>query len=313
MLKTIEQDYEALNRSYSREFVYHLGCEAGFFSEYNNMVLAMLYCAKHHIRFALYSSDANFSYEKGWTDYFEPFCLERGNLLHHWFNRRPNPRFKNAAFRGIDAGLTLLFRKWNPQRLTTADLWDAIRSQPLERFELPELGLNGSLCDACREMIRYTWRYNERTRRIVANHIQSLSLPAHYVGLHIRGGDKFIEARLQDIEVYIRKASELSDVRNAFVLTDDFGIIEALNTNYPEWTFYTLCAPEERGYYHQAFTHQSKELIWDRHIKLFASVDVLAASDYFIGTFSSNPGMYLGMRMDAGRAYSVDIPAWRIW
>ena len=60
MLKTIEQDYEALNRSYSREFVYHLGCEAGFFSEYNNMVLAMLYCAKHHIRFALYSSDANF-------------------------------------------------------------------------------------------------------------------------------------------------------------------------------------------------------------------------------------------------------------
>lgn len=129
MLKTIEQDYEALNRSYSREFVYHLGCEAGFFSEYNNMVLAMLYCAKHHIRFALYSSDANFSYEKGWVDYFEPFCPERGNLLHHWFNRRPNPRFKNAAFRGIDAGLTLLFRKWNPRRLTTADLWDAIRSQ----------------------------------------------------------------------------------------------------------------------------------------------------------------------------------------
>ena len=66
------------------------------------MILGMLYCLRKRIRFSLYSSDANFAYLKGWTDYFIPFCEESGNILHHWLNRRPNPRFKNRLLRGDD-------------------------------------------------------------------------------------------------------------------------------------------------------------------------------------------------------------------
>ena len=48
-------------------------------------------------------------------------------------------------------------------------------------------------------------------------------------------------------------------------------------------------------------------------LQLFASIDILASARYFVGTFSSNPGMYLGMRMDRSHAFSADGDDWRIW
>ena len=56
--------------------IFHLGIDAGFFTEYTYMLHAMLYCLQHKIQFKLYSDDANFGWEKGWTDCFVPFCEE---------------------------------------------------------------------------------------------------------------------------------------------------------------------------------------------------------------------------------------------
>ena len=41
--------------------LYRIGSDAGFFSEYNNMVLAMVYCQRNNMRFLLSSYGANFS------------------------------------------------------------------------------------------------------------------------------------------------------------------------------------------------------------------------------------------------------------
>lgn len=59
------------------KLIFHLGHSAGFYSEFNNMVLAILYCKQHSIDFRLYSADANFGIRKGWRDYFLPFCAEK--------------------------------------------------------------------------------------------------------------------------------------------------------------------------------------------------------------------------------------------
>lgn len=295
-------------------FVYHLGGESGFFSEYNNMILAILYCLQHKIQFSIYSQDANFKYDSGWSDYFVPFCDEYGSYMHSLFNRRTNDRFKSPILNKIDAGLTTLFRKCNADILTTFDLWNAIRSQDASMiYDFPELGLTGNLRSICRKLIEMTWVYNEETNIEVEKYKQQISLPDNYVGFHIRGGDKFIEADIQKIDVYIRKAETLSDIRTVFVLTDDYSMIEDLKSKYLEWTFYTLCDPKERGYFHESFKQESSRVKKSRYIKLFASVDLLAESSLFIGTFSSNPGMYLGMRMDPDKAYSVDLPEWRVW
>ncbi|WP_459188400.1 hypothetical protein ACGE0T_20360 [Parabacteroides sp. APC149_11_2_Y6] len=312
--KTLLDLYHRVNDRSTPRFVYHLGGDSGFFSEYNNMILAILYCLDKKIRFSIYSKDANFKYKEGWNDYFSSFCEEGGNFLHAYFNRRPNPRFKYSLLRKADALLTNTFRSVNPRKLTTFDLWDAIRSQNLlSEYNFPELGLKGDLRAICRRLIEMTWVYNEETEKEVQRYKRSANLPNQYIGFHIRGGDKFSEAEILGCRQYIGKAEQLSDIRSAFVLTDDYAVIEELEKNYPSWSFRTFCGKEERGYFHNTFKHEAAEVKKNRYIKLFASMDVLAEAELFIGTFSSNPGMYLGMRMSPEKAYSIDIPDWRIW
>ena len=84
----IREAYQQLNSSFKRTLVYHIGIDAGFFTEYTYMIHAMLYCLTHQIQFKLYSSDANFKYDKGWTDYFQPFCNWIDSYM--WFHMLPS-------------------------------------------------------------------------------------------------------------------------------------------------------------------------------------------------------------------------------
>ena len=56
--------YRLLNSSFRKTMIFHLGIDAGFFTEYTYMLHAMLYCLQHKIQFKLYSDDANFGWEK---------------------------------------------------------------------------------------------------------------------------------------------------------------------------------------------------------------------------------------------------------
>ena len=72
--------YRLLNSSFKKTMIYHIGIDAGFFTEYTYMLHAMLYCLQHKIQFKLYSDDANFGWEKGWEDCFAPSaskCMNR--------------------------------------------------------------------------------------------------------------------------------------------------------------------------------------------------------------------------------------------
>ena len=42
-------------------------------------------------------------------------------------------------------------------------------------------------------------------------------------------------------------------------------------------------------------------------------MEILRASELFIGTFSSNMGMFLGMCMEKERVYGVDFDEWLLW
>ena len=48
----------------------------GFLSEINVMVMARLFCLDRGIEFCLDSRHWNAAYQKGWEDYFQPFCEE---------------------------------------------------------------------------------------------------------------------------------------------------------------------------------------------------------------------------------------------
>lgn len=86
--------YRLLNSSFKKTMVYHIGIDAGFFTEYTYMLHAMLYCLQHKIQFKLYSDDANFGWEKGWEDCFAPFCEQVHEPFHHTYNTHRLPSWQ---------------------------------------------------------------------------------------------------------------------------------------------------------------------------------------------------------------------------
>jgi hypothetical protein len=180
-------------------------------------------------------------------------------------------------------------------------------------FNIPQLKLKGDLQSVCSSLIRLTWRYNSLTKKRIEKLISSLDLPNEYIGIHIRKGDKKKEFNLISAREYIKKAELLSDIRVAFILTDDYTVIHELKCEFKVWNFYTLCAKDERGYLHQEFIDKPVAYKHERIINLFASIDILNNSKFFIGTFTSNPGMYLGMRRGKNRCFGMDFKSWCIW
>ncbi|MDL2322747.1 hypothetical protein LJC52_02050 [Bacteroidales bacterium OttesenSCG-928-A17] len=303
--------YRRLNTSFESRLIFHVGVNAGFFSEFNNMVLAILYCLDNKIQFCLYSADANFSYEEGWNDYFLPFCPESKDPFHSRYNKRFH---HHTLIRKLNPAYYLSKKKEKYDYLTF-ELWYKFRDRENENkhYDIPELGISGNLRTACRQIIDKIWKYNEQTETEINQQKAPLLLPKKYIGMHIRSGDKFVESNLLNIDVYFRKLKEISPIKDVFVLTDNYEIIHDINTHYPDYTVYTLCGEEERGYFHKEFHKRDKTQVKNAHLKLFASVDLLSNADYFIGTLSSNPGMYLGMRMPEENVFSVDLAEWQIW
>jgi hypothetical protein len=324
------KSYININTSFKRKVVFRIGLHAGFFSEYNNMILAMAWCLKNKYQFQIFSSNANFGFDKGWTDYFVPFCTEVYKEFHLKFNHRPYPYgaiifepFVVRVMKKIGLWETKydytplyhrLLKKFEFGKLLTQDIFVKARTQSTYAdIEIPELGFKDNLRSLCKLLTEMTWVFNNDTQMEIDNLIKELDLPPKYIGFHIRGGDKFMEFPLVDYKSYIEKAETLSEIRNAFVLTDDYRIIIELKKSYPNWNFHTLCQSQEIGYYYNEFKHSSAKEKRDSHIRLFASMLILELACHFIGTFSSNPGMFLGMRMLPEFCHGVDYNDWQIW
>lgn len=307
------EKYQKLNQSFRRELIFHVGATSGFYSELNNMVLAMAYCLLCRIKFSLYSEDANFKCDEGWNDYFLPFCKEfKGGFYHKYNLRDEDPNF---VIRSFWRRLRFLFYRISHRRtFLTYDLFFKFRLVSFDRtsFTIPELGVkNADLRSLSRDIINMIYCFNAETSEAINKCIESLELPKEYIGFHIRGGDKVAEHCLEDCTKFIAKAEKLSHLRVAYVSTDEFDVIQRLRQEYPDWIFYTLTEPTERGFSYQDFVKLSPQNKKEDMIKLFASMEILRNSTVFVGTFSSNLGMFLGMCKE--RAYGVDFERWLIW
>ena len=306
--------YRQLNSSFREKLVFRLGASAGFFSEYNNMLLAMLYCLDHRIRFVLYSSAANFAYSKGWEDFFLPFAPESRLSLHARYNKRTENEFRAAESRNTRRNSRILKRLTGTEYLTH-DLFDAIREEAKSgrHYHIPELGINGDVRHACQALLGLTWRFNEATSTRVSSMIAQVGLPREYIGVHIRSGEKFTEATPFGVESYVRKLEENSQLQHVFVATDDYTNVETLRATRPQWTLYHACDPADRGYDQARYEALSREKKRTDLLDLLVDVEILSHSSFFLGTFTSNVGMFVGLRVSSDRSTGLDSPEWFVW
>lgn len=304
------KNYNTLNNSFKRKMTFHLGADAGFFSEFNNMVLAMIYCLDNQIKFSLYSKKGNFSLSRGWADFFMPFCEEKTSFLHQRYNRRSYQIKKAKA-------LPPIFLKFlSGDDFLTQDIWDRFRTEEFSkrRFTVPELNLiDAPLLDATKRIIQMIWHYNPTSEKIVEDYKKSIDLPESFISIHIRAGDKIKETNTYSTNVYMEKASSFSPKKSAFILTDNFSVIEDLQNSYSDWDFFTLCLSTELGYDHSEFTKLDKYQKYLQHLKLFSSLDICATSDKFIGSYSSNPGGFMAMRIGEENCACLDYDSWVLW
>lgn len=311
----IVRAYEQLNNSFRKELIYKVGTNAGFFSEYNNMILAMLFCLEHKIKFKLCAGPTNFHLQEGWNGFFLPFCPQVTDDKKHYKTSNWKYALKLIVRdKRMDAWKDLYpYFSFGKTQLRTQDVFGRSRDpyRAKRNYYIPELGIEGDIQHACSKLIEITWHYNSTTQKAIDQFKNSVNLPEKYIGFHIRGGDKFVEHKLEPITAYFSQVKNTA-IKTGFVLTDDYAVIKEIHQSYPEWDISTFCQKEEHGFFFRDFSSLPTNQQQKQFLRLFASIDLLAQSEQFIGTFSSNPGMYLGMR-NASICTGVDFNSWKLW
>ncbi len=317
----LKDKYLMLNNSFEKSLVYHVGIDAGFFSEYGDMVDMMFYSLSNKISFKLYSADSNFGYEKGWSDYFEPFCEETYKNIHHFANVHQKISWKQIVSQVRKDILPLLkykikldlfspigsFYKWQyGYSYYTQDLSKKVLNRN-KLYSLPSLGLWGDYQDMYQLMDAIIWHFNPDTRKKIGEHIFSLDLPREYISCQIRGGDKVMEyGKLYSADMYLKRIQELSSIKDVFVLTDDYGIILELREKAPDFNWYSFCTPEEKGYFNSDFTLKEPYEKRKQMIRFFASIELLKESKLFLGTITSGPSCHIA-NLNQNEVFFVDM------
>lgn len=301
-------EYKKLNNSFDREYIFHVGADAGFYSEYIGMVSAILYCLKYGYRFKLYSKTGNFAYEKGWTDFFEPFCDETTDNIHQLYNAR----YTKPRIRSKHKLKWLKYRMLHPKTYLTFELWDKFfcKEFDCEHFGIPQLGINGRLREAATVITEMIYRHNEATLREIDTLRATLQLNEPYVALHVRRGDKVKEHELSPLEKHMEAMESRTNLRTIFISTDDYKVISEFQQKYPNWKVYTLTEPHEQGYQYQEFEARGASEKKLEMIKLFTSIEIVRQSELFVGTYTSNIGNFLGMVLPDERIVSIQRKSW---
>jgi hypothetical protein len=300
-------NYDTVNKSFEDTLIYHLGVDAGFFTEYMYMLNAMMYCLHHRLQFRLYSADANFGVERGWTDYFAPFCPEDQEELHSIYNRHALPTWRQLIHRNpgrSPLGLLGWKMKVEAQSLVghlkarqyyhrRIRLNQDVHFRFDEAYPVAELGMDSNYLTNFKKMANLTWHFNAEVEEAARLIISELQLPEDYLGCQLRGGDKSTEVDLTSPDALAEALRRLPHHDHVFVLTDDYRLYEALVARHPDIHWYTLCTPQEQGYVNKVFTATSPLLKRRQMVRFLTSVRILMNARHFVGSICPGPSLFL--------------------
>lgn len=301
--------YNKINESYNEVCIY-LGIGTGFFSEFNNLILAILYCLVNKIKFKLYLVNAKgFPNNKGFEEFFMPFCKE---LIYDTVTEFNN--IFNFPKNEVEVLLPIMKYKYGISYFTT-DIFYNMRYNDFRNshFIIKELGIDGDIYNAFGIIAKNIFRFNNETKKEIYKLINNLNLPKKYIGFHIRAGDKITEAELIKPEKYIESLKKHSDIKDIFISTDDYSVVEKLKNQYGnEYNIYTLTNKKELGYNQGDFESSNKNEKYNHLIEFFASIEILLNSELCFGSYTSNPSIFLGAVLGKEKFIEVNSLGFRI-
>lgn len=305
MLNQYREKYKTLNNSFKKtELIYPLS-NRGFFSELNNLVLAVLYCLDNKVKLKLQSR----TWVSGkWQDYFIPVFEEYKGIIPIPENMYVDKRFEF---------LYNIYHKHIKKRtLLKGDIWSEIRSKAFieKHFYFPELGINGGIFEAKRQLFTIILDYNKETATEVFSLLDTdLDFVKKSSGIHVRRGDKVNgnskEAELYTIESYIKKTLEFdSEIKDFTICTDDIEVIDDFKRKYPHLNYLSFCPSDRLGYFQKQY-NSTKDTFEKRKevINILKDAHLLTNSKLFVGTYSSNISRFVVLMRNNKNCHSLDI------
>lgn len=300
------EEYNKINNTFKKKCIFKVGESQGFFSELNNMIYAMLYCLENKIQFVLTSVSANFAPEKGWEEFFLPFCKQEYGKFHA---KKFNVRFKNDMRKSIKRKVISNLYKIIHRVKLTQDIFEEVYPAYMDKhIDIPELNWHGKTNDIIKPLAEMVWRFNPQTQAEVDKVIKTFNLPEKYAAIHMRRGDKitFFNNITASPDEYMTELKKLTTHKDIVVLCDDYNDLITLKENYKEYRFHSTCRPTDNGYANADFqslewTEKRKKLI-----ELFATMDAMRKADLFIGTDIANPYLFIKMFLDKDKFYLME-------
>ncbi|AWG21462.1 hypothetical protein FFWV33_07900 [Flavobacterium faecale] len=304
MLELYRQNYQLTNKTFAKkELIYPLGTR-GFFSEVNNLALIVLYCLQNEINLKLYSKKWSGG---NWNDYFNPLIEEYKGLIPVPIDMYIESR-RDKCFKKYHR----LFKK----RIIIQDqIWNDMRNEKFttSHFYFPNLGIDGSIFEVKRQIIKLLFDFNLRTStEITIQDTELNKVIKESCGFHIRRGDKVSgkskEAESFEIDSYLDKALQVNPNISTFTLcTDDYDVVNNFKTTYPHFQIISLCPPTRNGYFQKEYnSKQKKSEIRNEVINILKDSNLLINSKYFVGTYSSNVARYVVLMRNREECYSID-------
>jgi hypothetical protein len=274
----LSNNYNIANTGSPNPIKYHL-TSRGFFSEVNNLLNAIAFALVKRRR--LIADETTFGFgDYRWLDFFTTKLptLQAGesvSIIPDWEICDGMSKSFHAIRRSVN--------RWHRLRLP---------------FYIPRIG--------------FFLNYFRLKREIARHFCATISkpeisfLPKEYAAFHIRKGDKVegydsangkvIEGEDRPIHEYLSFLHRLApNLKNVFVMTDDFQVIEELRNTAKTIRFETLCESNEKGYHQSKFDWLDKKGKINSLIRLLAEVDIAINSKLFLGCYKSNVSRHIAL------------------
>jgi hypothetical protein len=275
--------------------------QRGFTSELNNLLLALLYCETNRIEFRLSSRYWGAAHNKGWEDYFEPFCQEQNNRLTRIGTIKRLPKAIARRQR--------IYKILRPRTLFTHDIWPLIQTPEFlkQHFSLPAFQIDGNIFHAKQKLLEHISPPSPTIHQAIQSITHAISPP--YVALHIRRGDKIVsEATRIEIDDYVAAIQRVAPKsKRVFIATDDYSVVEEFRQRFPVYQVFTLCSQKQQGHQQSTFNKACPDQKKSDTLNLLADIECISKADHFIGTFSSNIGRFIALKVGLDQCTSLDV------
>ncbi len=277
--------FKRVNTEHEQCMVYVLG-DRGFYAEVTTVARAMIYAWVHGYQLLLASNASSWAHEKGWADYFEPFCPEPDEV---------------DAKRIVES---IEFRH-------DGDKTDFNR---LRGFMPEVLSFGQTHLRGFQEILAFfttmIFRPTPDCQVMIDELTASLNLPDEYDAIHVRRGDKVGDEDVYyPVEEYLDGLGPLSAGRTVFVMSDAWEAVQQVRDHLDELgtsvRVVTLVQPDRTGFdvwklrrgepfigegKQQSDKQLEKYYVRDNTRMLIAETLIAAGAKRFVSTWLSNVG-----------------------